>query len=121
MPTSPPMPRQRRGIKPPLCKGRCQREALTEGLSLPGGAEPRPYTRLPIAFAPSVRADVGIRPYEITGGVCAIRTGGQSRPPLHPSTERPPCFFSVIPRTRSARGNPHPRARRRGIPKASLV
>ena len=45
----------------------CQREALTEGLSFPGGAEPRPYTRLPIAFAPSVRADVGIRPYEITG------------------------------------------------------
>ncbi len=42
----------------------------------------RPYTRLLTAFAPSVRADVGIRPYEITGGVCVIRTGGQSRPPL---------------------------------------
>ena len=28
-------------------------------------------------------------------------------------------FFSVIPRAQSARGNPHPRARRRGIP-ASL-
>ena len=27
------MPRQRRGIKPPLCKGRWQHEALTEGLS----------------------------------------------------------------------------------------
>ena len=62
----------------------CQREALTEGLSLPGGAEPRPYTRLPIAFVPSVRADVGIRPYEITGGVCVIRTGGQS--PRAPTT-----------------------------------
>ena len=62
----------------------CQREALTEGLSLPGGAEPRPYTRLPIAFAPSVRADVGIRPYEITGGVCVIRTGGQN--PRAPTT-----------------------------------
>ena len=45
MPTSPRMPRQRRGIKPPLCKGRCQRFALTEGLSFPGGAAPRPYTR----------------------------------------------------------------------------
>ena len=66
----------------------CQREALTEGLSLPGGTEPRPYTRLPIAFAPSVRADVGIRPYEITGGVCVIRTGRQSRPPLHPVSRR---------------------------------
>ena len=44
----------------------------------------RPYTRLPIAFAPSVRADVGIRPYEITGGVCVIRTGGQS--PHAPTT-----------------------------------
>ena len=42
--------------------------------------------------------------------------GGQRRPPLQPPTERPPCFFSVIPRARSARGNPHPRARRRGIP-----
>ena len=48
----------------------------------------RPYTRLPIAFAPSVRADVGIRPYKITGGVCVIRTGGQSRPPLHTISRR---------------------------------
>ena len=48
---------------------------------IPGGAEPRPYTRLPIAFAPSVRADVGIRPYKITGGLCVIRTGGQSPRP----------------------------------------
>ena len=92
MPTSPRMPRQRRGIKPPLCKGRCQRFALTEGLSLPGEAEPRPYTRLPIAFAPSVRADVGIRPYDITGGVCVIHTGGQSRPPLHTVSRRQNIF-----------------------------
>ena len=28
--------------------------------------------------------------------------------PYAPSTERPPCFFSVIPRARSARGNPFP-------------
>ena len=35
-------------------------------------------------------------------------SGGQSRPPLQPSTERPPCFFSVIPRAQSARGNPYP-------------
>ena len=34
--------------------------------------------------------------------------GGQSRPPYAPSTERPPCFFPVIPRARSARGNPFP-------------
>ena len=84
----------------------CQREALTEGLSLPGGAEPRPYTRLPIAFAPSVRADVGIRPYEITGGVCVIRTGGRLCPPLQPpidskntfqtSGQRPPPTFAAL-------------------------
>ena len=78
----------------------CQREALTEGLSFPGGAEPRPYTRLPIAFAPSVRADVGIRPYEITGGVCVIRTGGQTRPPLHsvcsPNPPGPPATPEVL-------------------------
>ena len=40
-------------------------------------------------------------------------SGGQSRPPLQPSTERPPCFFSVIPRARSAGRRdvdpPHPR------------
>ena len=47
--------------------------------------------------------------------------GGQSRPPLQPPTERPPCFFSVIPRAQSARGNPHPRARRRGTPKPPSV
>ena len=87
----------------------CQREALTEGLSFPGGAEPRPYTRLPIAFAPSVRADVGIRPYEITGGVCVIRTGGQSRPPLHPPTAPALCPYPVIPSQCSHwRGNPFP-------------
>ena len=40
----PPMPRQRRGIKPPLCKGRCHGFAVTEGLSPAGGGEPRPYT-----------------------------------------------------------------------------
>ena len=67
--------------------------------NIPGGAEPRPYTRLPIAFAPSVRADVGIRPYEITGGVCVIRTGGQSRPPLHPSA--PQTHQDLRPRRRS--------------------
>ena len=33
---------------------------------------------------------------------------GRPCPPLRPSTERPPCFFSVIPRARSARGNPFP-------------
>ena len=33
MPTSPRMPWQRRGIKPPLCKGRCHGKAVTEGLS----------------------------------------------------------------------------------------
>ena len=38
----------------------------------------------------------------------ASHSGGQTRPPLHPSTERPPCFFSVIPRARSACGNPSP-------------
>ncbi len=44
---------------------------------------------------------------------------GRSRPvrPPHPSTERPPCFFSVIPRGAKRRGNPHPRVRRRGLPK----
>ena len=47
-----------------------------------------PTHRLPIAFAPPVRADVGIRPYEITGGVCVIRTGGQSRPLLHTVSRR---------------------------------
>ena len=56
--------------------------------NIPGGAEPRPYTRLPIAFAPSVRADVGIRPYEITGGVCVIRTGGAD--PSAPTFRLPP-------------------------------
>ena len=29
-----------------------------------------------------VRGDVGIAPYEITGGVCVYISGGQSRPPL---------------------------------------
>ena len=57
------------------------------------GRAVRPYTRLPIAFAPSVRADVGIRPYEITGGVCIIRTGGQSRPSLR--TVYRPCTLSL--------------------------
>ena len=28
--------------------------------------------------------------------------------PYAPSTERPPCFFSVIPRAQRARGNPFP-------------
>ena len=68
--------------------------------NIPGGAEPRPYTRLPIAFTPSVRADVGIRPYEITGGVCVIRTGGQTRPPLHsvcpPNSPGPPATPEVL-------------------------
>ena len=38
----------------------------------------------------------------------ASHSGRQTRPPLHTPTERPPCFFSVIPRVRSARGNPSP-------------
>ena len=74
-------------------KLRCQRSALTEGLSISGWTEPSaPTHSLPIAFAPSVRADVGIRPYEITGGVCVIRTGGQSRPPLHTVSRRQKYF-----------------------------
>ena len=37
----------------------------------------------------------------------AWETGGQGRPPLHPSTERPPCFFSFFPSQCSHwRGNP---------------
>ena len=40
-------------------------------------------SRSPV-FVNSRRADVGIRPYEITGGVCVIRTGGQS--PRAPTT-----------------------------------
>ena len=78
-----PRPQARNLQSLPCVKGGVARRA-TEGLSLPGGAEPRPYTRLPIAFVPSVRADVGIRPYEITGGVYVIRTGGQS--PRAPTT-----------------------------------
>ena len=114
-----PRPQARNLQSLPCVKGGVARRA-TEGLSLPGGAEPRPYTRLPIAFAPSVRADVGIRPYEITGGVCVIRTGGQSRPPLRPSTVPAPYPCSVIPRS-EATWESVPRARRRGISKASLV
>ena len=41
-----------------------------------GGAEPRPYTRLPKARALYPRRDEVIAPYKITGGVCVIRTGG---------------------------------------------
>ena len=78
-----PRPQARNLQSLPCVKGGVARRATEELLS-PGGAEPRPYTRLPIAFAPSVRADVGIRPYEITGGVCVIRTGGQS--PRAPTT-----------------------------------
>ena len=40
-------------------RGRCHGEAVTEGLSHSGGAEPRPYNRLPhlrLAFALSFRA-----------------------------------------------------------------
>ena len=69
-----------------------------------GGAEPRPYTRLPIAFAPSVRADVGIRPYEITGGVCVIRTGGQSRPPLR--DHQTLCVYDIHIKKKAARRRP---------------
>ena len=35
-----------------------------------------------------------------------IPPGGQSRPPLHPSTERAPRSSPVIPRAQRARGNP---------------
>ena len=45
MPTSPRMPRQRRSIKPPLCKGRCHGFAVTEGLSSRADVGIRPYTR----------------------------------------------------------------------------
>ena len=34
-----------------------------------------------------VGGDVGIAPYENAESVCVIFTGGQSRPPLRPSTE----------------------------------
>ncbi len=54
----------------------------TQRSKYPWGASPR---RFRIIF----RADRAVRPYA-------------------PSTERPPCFFSVIPRARSARGNPFP-------------
>ena len=68
--------------------------------NIPGGAEPRPYTRLPIAFTPSVRADVGIRPYEITGGVCVIRTGGAD-PSAPTSVCLPKTHQDLRPRRRS--------------------
>ena len=42
----------------------------------------RPYTRLPMTRTLYVRGDVGIAPYEITGGVCVYISGGQIRPPL---------------------------------------
>ena len=101
---SPRMPRQRRGIKPPLCKGRCQRFALTEGLSLPGEAEPRPYTRLPIAFAPSVRADVGIRPYTRFPGGKTFSTSGPWPPPTFAALRQRRDLIIATPRGEVSKG-----------------
>ena len=74
----PPRP-QARPSKASLCEG---------GARSAGGRDGRgraPPLRTSIeSHASYVRADVGIRPYEITGGVCVIRTGGQS--PRAPTT-----------------------------------
>ena len=40
---------------------------------------------------------VGIAPYENAKCPCVIRAGGQSRPPLQPSTVPTPCSRPVIP------------------------
>ena len=64
--------------------------------ALPEG-EPRVCTRLPMPRTSYVRGDVGIAPYENAESVCVIFTGGQSRPPLHPSTVPAPCPCPVIP------------------------
>ena len=74
-----------------------------------GGVKPRPYARLPKAPASYVRGDVGIAPYENAKCPCVIRAGGQSRPPLQPSTVPTPCSRPVIPSQCSHwRGNPFP-------------
>ena len=129
----PPRPQARNLQSLPCVKGGVARRA-TEKLLSPGGAEARPYTRLPIAFAPSVRADVGIRPYEITGGVCVIRTGGQSprapttayRQQKHFPNQRPKAATYLCRFAAKARfdNRPHPRRvfpKREGRSPPSLV
>ena len=55
-----------------------------------GGAEPRPYARLPKAHASYVRGDVGIAPYvPSTESVHVIHPGGQGRPPLQGPKKHP--------------------------------
>ena len=124
MPTSPRTPRQRRGIKPPLCKGGwdCLHRLLAlsfrasdrrhwrgNPFPAPAGAELPPPSVREVSTrsvdgwivtsgrgrAPPLHTSAdslcairaggcGHRPYEITGDVCVIRTGGQS--PRAPTT-----------------------------------
>ena len=97
----------------------CQREALTEGLSFPGGAEPRPYTRLPIAFASYVRGDVGIAPYENAKCLCVIRAGG-AEPSAPTSVYRASALFFLCHSEGAKRpwesASPRPQARNPPLP-----
>ena len=90
-----PRPQARKPLPPSVRE--VSTRSVDGGIVKTGGVKPRPYARLPKAHASYVRGDVGIAPYENAKCPCVIRAGGQSRPPLQPSTVPTPCSRPVIP------------------------